>query len=237
MKTLHEDLLTGVPETRLSLEQERQLSDKIQASKKSDEDAINTLTMHNLREAFYYALACSRTLPPDEVYSLCYAALRYAATNFKYRGARFFPYSKAYIRGEIYKTFNDRNVVKEAVCVPLRLEDEEKARAIEDLVEDGHFLHLRRDADKNFIEPTVESDLHGIAIRDEWARIKPIFRAKLSEKERMILELKFEGGLNFREIGDLLRVSRSDTQATHTRALRKIRCALMRKKALLNRYQ
>jgi len=230
----HNDLLRGIPETRLSLEQESALSDKIQASKKSDEDSINALALHNLREAFYYALACSKTLPPDDVYSLCYAALRYAATNFKYRGARFFPYSKAYIRGEIYKTFNDRNVVKDAICEPLRLGDEEMVREIEES-ENGHPLSLRRP--RNFIEPTVESDLHGIVIRDEWGRIKPIFRDKLSEKERMVLELKFEGGFNFREIGDLLRVSRSDTQATHTRALRKVRCVLMRKKALFNRHQ
>jgi RNA polymerase sigma factor (sigma-70 family) len=77
--------------------------------------------------------------------------------------------------------------------------------------------------------------MEGIMSRDEWNAMVPILQSRLSEKERMVLELKYQSGFNFRQIGDLLRVSRSDTQATHTRAINKVRGALKGKRALFSR--
>lgn len=225
-KKQYDSLLSGLPTEILTPDRENELAEKIQASQ--DEDAINELVLHNMRDAFFYALACSRTLLADTVYSLCYAALRYSATNFQPRRIRFVAFSKPYIRGEIYKTFEERKVVKNAETVSLVLENAEIDTPSSDATREVMDLYHKASC--------VDSDIHGIMIRDEWERIRPIFIEKLSEKERMVLELKYEGGFNFRQIGDLLRVSRSDTQATHTRALRKVRCVLLRKKELFNRH-
>lgn len=222
---LYEGLLSGLPTEILTPEQENVLAEKIQASQ--DEDVINELVLHNMREAFFYALACSRTLAADAVYSLCYAALRYSATNFQPRRIRFVSFSKPYIRGEIYKTFEERKVVKDSETVSLIMEDAETETPTSDAAREVTDLYHKASC--------VDSDMHGIIIRDEWEHIRPILREKLSENERMVLELKYEGGFNFSQISTLLHVCREATRATHARALRKVRCVLMRKKELFNR--
>lgn len=217
----YEGLLVGLPTTPLTPEQENALAKKIQVSKKQDEDAINELVLHAMREAFFYAMYFSRKLSADSVYSLCYSALRYAATNFQPHRIRFLGFAKPYIRGEICKTFNDLKVVKESETESMHLYEGPD-------VEVPDAFHRAT---------CVESDMHNIIIRDEWESLKPIFREKLSENERMVLELKYEGGLNFSQISSLLRICREATRMSHSRALRKIRCVLMRKKALFNRHQ
>jgi DNA-directed RNA polymerase specialized sigma subunit len=86
-----------------------------------------------------------------------------------------------------------------------------------------------RDAD----EPTVDPDFRSIDIREKLDIVKDIAKRKLSEQERMILDLTYTSGFTFQKIGDLTNTTRSAAQLIHTKALRKIRCELMRTKRLL----
>lgn len=227
-------ILSGLPEKQLTPEQEAELADRIQASKQRDEDCMNELALHAMREAFYYAMACSKKrLSEAEVFSLCFEALKKAAKNFQSGQIRFFAYAKPYVRGEICTTFEQLRVVKRGETESLIATDStgEDRQTGED-----YYMGETQTADtRGYAGPeSVDSDMEGIMNRDEWASIKPIL-TKLSEKERQVLDLRFQSGFNFRQIGELLNVSRSDTQATCVRALKKVRCELLRKRELFNR--
>lgn len=209
----HEGLLRGLPTEILSPETE------VSLARAGDEDSRNHLALHNMREGFFYALACAKSLPPDEVYSLCYKALSAAARNFlPNRTARFFSFAKPYIRGEIYRTFKRYKVVTKAETTEIPTETDEP---------DDQYDAFQK-------ATSVEPDFQSIMAHDEWASLKPLLAA-LKEKERMVLQLFYQSGLNFRQIGDLLRVSRSDIQATHANAIKKVRCQVSRKPGLFIR--
>lgn len=221
----HDGLLRGLPTKTFSPEEEKSLIEI---------KAYNEIAMHNMREAFYYALFCAKTLPPDEVYSLCWKALSAAVRNFKPgRSARFFAFAKPYIRGEIYRTFKRFKVVTHGETEQLYPD------SVIDPCDDQSYTFVNNcdvsESQKSFQKmDKVEPDFDAIMARDEWNRLKSVL-SELKEKERMVLQLFYQSGLNFRQIGDLLNVSRSDIQATHANALRKIRCALARKPALFSR--
>lgn len=211
MNPPHEGLLRGLPTETLPPETE------VSLARAGDEDSRNALALHNMREAFFYALACAHSLPPDEVYSLCYKALSAAARNFEPgRTSRFFAFAKPYIRGEIYRTFKRYKVVTKAETTEIPVEEE-----------DDQFEAFQK-------ATMVEPDFQTIMAHDEWAGLKPLLAA-LKEKERMVLQLFYQSGLNFRQIGDLLNVSRSDIQATHANAIKKVRCQVSRKPGLFIR--
>lgn len=230
--TPNRSILNGLPEKELGPEHETALGVRIQT--KRDEDDMNTLALYNMREAFAYASACcKRRLSETEIFSLCFEALKKAAKNFVPGQIRFFAYAKPYVRGEICNTYDDLRVVRRGeteLLAPDDIPGENEHTAEDDFdtcevqTRDNHFHK----------EDVVDSDMEGIMNRDEWASIKPIL-SKLSEKERQVLDLRFQSGFNFRQIGELLNVSRSDTQATCVRALKKVRCELLRKRKLFNR--
>jgi RNA polymerase sigma factor (sigma-70 family) len=230
----YEILLRGLPKKQLTLEEEHLLSIKIQKSKKKDVESINELAMHAMREAFYYGLACAKVLSPEEIFSLCYIALRASAGNFKPGRVRFFAYSKPYVRGEVCKTFEALKVVRNATTQALDSEYINGGSEIEDYNPTECQIGPRgAQFDARLV--VTEDGIGGIMAREEWKLILPILQSKLSEKERMVLELRYQSGFNFRQIGDLLSVSRSDTQATHERAINKVRCALRGKRSLFCR--
>lgn len=239
----NEKLLRGLPKKPLTTQQEDQLAGRIQGAKQKEEtdlDSINELALYNMREAFAYTLACSRghNFDPGVVFSICWKALCYAATNFQPGRIRFLAFAKAYLRSELFRAPEELQVVRntkagDVICL---VPDEIFGNEIESSADMGSdFTHRRCEELSELKHDTVEPDLEGIMNRDEWEVMKPIIQSRLSEKERMVLELKYQSGFNFRQIGDLLRVSRSDTQATHTRAINKVRGALKGKRALFNR--
>jgi DNA-directed RNA polymerase specialized sigma subunit len=72
----------------------------------------------------------------------------------------------------------------------------------------------------------TEPDLEAVCLREEWHQIRPVMMAVLDEKEIIIVELSYIGGLNMREISDLLGVTRSDIHHCRVEAIRKIRTRL-----------
>lgn len=236
----NESLLRGLPKKQLTMQQEDELAGRIQGEKQQDGldlSSINELAIYNMREAFAYTMACSRGhgFDPGMILSMCWKGLCYAATNFQPGRIRFLAFAKPYLRSELYKTHDELKVVRNAECQTLLPE----VFTVEGLPEDHFAANVCQTLDtERFLDDKadiVESDLEGIMTRDEWHAMVPILQSRLSEKERMVLELKYQSGFNFRQIGDLLRVSRSDTQATHTRAINKVRGALKGKRALFSR--
>jgi RNA polymerase sigma factor (sigma-70 family) len=205
------------------------------------EDARNELALHAMHEAIPYARrVCRGGLPDDELFSLCWSALCKAAKQFKPNRVRFFAYAKVSVRRGICDAWRQKDVVKHA-----------------SIHEVGELHHIKPDyhmegADGDYPEnlrigqpseygsalsgvfgPVVDPETEQIEIRDQWAIVEPLMRAKLSKNEFMTLDLHYRGGMNFQEIGDILGVVREATRLTHIRALKKIRAEVTRKKALL----
>lgn len=200
-------LLEGIPEEKLSVEQEEAL---LRAG-----DRV-TLIAHNTLEAFYYGQGThqSHGLSDGEILSAAYDGLTAAAKNFQPGRLRFFAYAKPYIRGALSRATRANCVVKTVrEAEPLPAEEPEEP-------------------EDNYVPPhtTVahhEPDVETICLREEWTQIRPVLFKVLDEKERIIIELNYIGGLNLREISDLLGVSRSDIQHKRMKALKKVRDRLL----------
>lgn len=193
--------LSELPEQLLTTDQENDL-----ASQSSDW-AREKLVMHSLKEAFCYARKCSRgNLSEGEVLSVCYSALQDAAKNFKPGMIRFFAYAKPYVRGKVIAEFRSRDIVKKCrdyeQLPPTDIEDEDYAPVVD-----------------NFHEPDFD-EFHA---KEVCELLKPLMRSRLSDKERMILELKYAGGMTFCQIGELLGTTKSDSHHCATIALEKLR--------------
>lgn len=228
MKTETEDLLRGLPTEKLEMEREDALA---AAGSETDRE---TIVLHNMREAFFYARhVCHGKLPEDEIYSAVYGALAHAVRNYRPGtkvGVRFFAYAKPYIRGALCKEWKAKNVVKHA--------DHETLSAPEEQLNDTHDCAWEdRDGmsilSKWETQENQEPAFDEIHLREQLEVIRPILKSHLSEHERMIIELTYSGQHNFEELSKLLGVTRSAVQNSHTRAIRKVRAALRRKQRLL----
>lgn len=198
------------------------------------DSSMETLALHNMREAFIYARRCCwGNLSDDEIFSACYEALCHAARNFKAGGIRFFGYAKPYIRGGLSKVWRGKDVVRnkrgeyheETMLPPVNITDE----ADED--SDGLTgMRLRSKViDKT---PSQEPDLESVQLREEYEILRPML-AKLTDKEQSVIALRYKSSMTFQKIGQLLDTSRADIQVTHARALKKLRIAARRKLELL----
>lgn len=234
------EILNGVPESRLSVEDEQRCArviQKIPGLAHLKAEAREMLVMHAMKEAFFYARRCCRQrLPDDEIFSLSYDALCRAAKNFKPGRLRFFSYAKIYVRGAICKTWKSKDVVKNS--------SSHETLAITDHYDWTHdpegdylshdcYLSRMQGNPKKLAPDSEDPDFPGIHSREVWHMIEPVLKSRLSARERRVLEMKYNRGMNFREIGDALGVSRSATQATHSAAIEKLRGALTGKAGLL----
>jgi RNA polymerase sigma factor (sigma-70 family) len=214
-------VLKDIPKETLTREKENDCSAIIQKYKQGAlrDEAINTLVLHNLREAFHYARRCSReSLCEDELFSLCYDALLRSAKNFKPQGTRFFAYAKQAVRGMIYRIWRDRRVVKKismSQCLPLdaiRYDEPEVLSSGDEPTPPS----------TKCLEAYQMPDWEGICLRDAVATIAPQLQ-KLNKQEQAVIRLRYEGDYTFEEIGGLLGSSRSAIWGTHRRALKKLR--------------
>lgn len=228
--------MNKIPDKPLTRDEENRLA------KLGTEDARNTLVMHAMHEALAYAYRCCRgNLPQDDLFSLCYDSLQAAAKNFKPNIIRFFSYAKIYVRRGIAQMWRSKDVVKNASLHETGFEASSKPRDhrsaggdreefFEDrdpqFHEDAHF-------DETFEEAgSVEPEFEKIHLAERMKLIQPIIDRKLNEKERMVLDLFYNGDLTFEQIGKLLGVCRERTRMINFQALKKIRNELMRRKTL-----
>jgi RNA polymerase sigma factor (sigma-70 family) len=230
--------MNEIPDKPLSREEENRLA------REGTEDARNLLVMHAMHEALAYAYRCCRGgLDQDDLFSLCYDSLQQAAKNFKPNVIRFFSYAKIYVRRGIAQMWRSKDVVRNASLH--QTEDYEPSRPPDtrsmggDQGGDDYAFHcdgmvhgatspFERSAELGVMEPEFEK----IHIGERMKLVQPIIDRKLNDKERMVLDLVYNGDLTYEQIGKLLGVCRERTRMIHFQAMKKIRCELMRKKTL-----
>lgn len=187
------------------------------------DEALSELVLHHMREAWVYTRqVCRGKLPDDEIYSLCYVALSKSAKNFTTGRARFFAYSKPYLRGELSREWASKDVVKHA-----SLHEDE----LPPLVTHGFAKAGAEGACRPEIS-WVEPDFQSILAHERWAMVKPVIDKVLSDHEKMVLTLNYGSGFSFTTISELLGTSRSAVGETHSRAIGKIRSELSQRHAL-----
>lgn len=220
-------ILRGLPTEKLTPEVEDQLS---------REGKLDTLVLHNMREGFFYARhVCRGKLPEDEVFSAVYRALEHASRNYKPGtkvGIRFFAYAKPYVRGALSREWKSKDVVKHAKHESLDVPSSFTSNLLNSEYDHNHdddpatMASASKWEENDHTEPEYEL----IHLREQLEALRPVLRSELSDHERMVIELCYFGHFNFEEIGVRLGVSRSAIQNAHTRAMRKIRAVLLKKK-------
>jgi len=218
------DILRGLPTEKMTKEAEAA------AFAAGDTDS---LVLGHMKEAFLYARRCCREmLPAEEIYSLCYKALDHAVKNYRPAPGRprFFGYAKVYIRGEISREWKRKDVVRNSSSNAETLQTETG----EEDFSDHDSVHYKPAYVAGYSD-SQDPDWSGILTRDLIDKLEPIIKSKLTNQEQTVLALHYSQDLNFSEIGTLLGVSRSASQSTHGTALKKLRCALLRKDKLLSR--
>lgn len=217
------NILAGISEEKLLPEQETELA--------RQEDKT-PLVLASLREAYFYARGCyqSRGMEEGEILSCCYDGLLSASKNFKLGGLRFFSFAKQHIRGALSKASRTREVVhkvREVEPLPDPEGDEEE----HDVNLDMPTIRVKSNCDL----PCVHPDFDDIFIREEFAQIAPLLRKALNDRQRMIIELHFQGGLILQEIADMIGYSRAYVHLQKQAALKKIRNRLIDRKQFFNR--
>lgn len=228
--------MNDLPTEPLTPEQENALA------KAKTEDARNTLVLHSMREAMAYAYRCSRgMLERDELFSLCYDALQRAAKRFSPNRIRFFAYAKQDVRRGITIAWREKDVVKNSSMHEDK-DHEPEYSTTADYVEDPEAgcstdwtpVSAPDDFERIREESSVDPEFEKIHVKERMELIKPIMEKKLTDVEKMVIDLYFNGDMTFQQIGDMLNVSRAWAQMVHFEGLKKIRCELLRRKALFN---
>lgn len=210
-------LLDGLPRDKMTREQENQHAFTLARYKTGAhrEAAIEALVLGHMRDAFFYARRCCRAqFPDDDIYSFVYRALSRSVLNFQPDRQRFFAYSKPYIRGQIFREWRKLDVVKHSSLHELPGVGDE-------------------DEDLDSSEETTPPEFGGIDVREKMKIIGPLL-GRLNAREREVLVLHYDKGLNFAEIAIRRGVSRAAIHSTHSRALRRVRNWLLGTHQLLD---
>jgi RNA polymerase sigma factor (sigma-70 family) len=223
-------LLESLPE-KLTKPEEQYLAERIQKTAK--EDDINKLVLHSMRDGFLYSKRVSRArIADDELFSLCYRALYRNAKRYQpNRGVRFIAFAKAGIRGAVCRYWKTLDVVKNSSvhedkdlkdCHPNKSNGPSEYGEGEEL-----------DIPPGSSEPSVEPDFQSIETREQMQLVNAAMEARLTEQERMVVDLCYKDGFSYQEVGNLLNITRSAVLLAHTKALKKIRLEMGSRRRLL----
>lgn len=212
-------VLQGVPDS-VSPEQEAALVQRVDKEE---------LILVNLKEAFFYGKGCyqSRGMVDGEILSAAYDGLRAAARTFRPGGLRFFSFAKPHIRGALIKVTRAKYVVKKTPDVE-QLPDPEEG--VGDEQSDDIVVET-----KTWKGEFTLPRLREFFVKDEYDQLAPLLRTVLNDRQRMIIELHFQGGLNLQEIAELIGYSRAYVHGAKQTALKKIRNRLIERHQYFNR--
>jgi RNA polymerase sigma factor (sigma-70 family) len=214
----------SVPKEKLTRAEEEALA------KDGSARAKETLVMRTMREAMLYGKTCAYgELSDEELMSLCYKALVRSARLFKPGWKRFFAYCKVAVRGDISRSFQEKNVVRHAKQVSLDVTPENMDHQL--LPDPEHTAP--KDSPRQG-EGSMEPQFDLIHLNERWELVKGVIEERCNEREKNILTLVYQGGYNFQDIAGMLGVTRSAIQSAHAGALKKIRCKLLKNKRLFN---
>lgn len=170
------------------------------------------LVMSNMAGATdYMRRICRGAKTREELISLSYQALARAAENFRAQGKSFLHYAKSYLRGEVARDWERRQVVRNAP-------NSSVVEFSEEVLAEAH-------------APTFfdELDFQSIETREETQALKRCLK-RLTPYERQVIRMHYIEGKTFQDIGTMMKVGRSAVQATHAKAVLKMRRFLIRKK-------
>lgn len=173
--------------------------------------AMRTLVMTNMRGAVeYMSRICRGAKCREELVSLCYQALSRAVRNFAAQESSFLHYSKSYLRGEVSRAWDRQQVVRNA--------------------SHGCFVEFSEDVliQQRGTDFFDELDFQAIETREEDLPLRRCLK-RLSPYERQVLRLHYHSNMTFQDIGTMMKVGRSAVQATHSKAILKMRRFLIRK--------
>lgn len=208
---------TEFPKTPLTHEEEQRFA------KLGTDLARHMLIMHSMHEAIPYLLTYGRGMfTKADAISLGYEALSNAAKNFREgHDCRFFVYAVRYLWGAASRYWNKLNVVRGV--------NEDKLDRLDALPAAFADLHMASGDDLGYCEP----DLSGLDREMKLAVLRPYLN-RLTERERMVLDLVYQGRYDLVTIGQMMQppVSRSAIQICHAKAIRKLRRLLSDKRAL-----
>lgn len=181
------------------------------------EKAREMLVMSAMKEAVGYLRSrANRQLSDGELMSLAYRALNRSVLNFdptRPGSTSFLKYSKPYLRGYLYSEWRKRDKVKNHEPLPVEPDDDE-----EDIREQVQL-------------PADEPRFDLIHTHERWKLIEPML-GRLNVHEQEVVRLCYFLGKTLAEIAEDRGVKRQSIQATHARALLKLRRILIRKKLL-----
>lgn len=218
--------LDSFPKERLAAKEEAALA-------QGTESQLETLVLHTMREAVIYARKCVReTIPDDELISLCYEALSRSAKRWKSGWARFFAFSKPAVRGVVRKSWTQKNSVK---GVP-----GEKTVHTDALPQPSNYIFDQDNLEDDDKEVTPEHEiqtgggLEHVYISERMELVTEIIKKVCNKRQREILDMVYQGHLNFKQVADLMGISRAAVQRAHQVALLKVRVVLMERGRLSN---
>jgi len=235
--------LNTLPDRNLTKDQEAALSRRIRKGP-GKKEALDRLVVNNLKEASIYAKHyCPKDLFSDgEIMSLCYDVLTKSAPRFQPSfGIRFVAFCKHRLRGAVKRHCTTLDVVKHA---SVKRTDNEGGPSFIPFVGGCEIPNRDKGTDREDSPAseiyetstqggTVDFDFTGVDMRELLVPLRHVLREKLNPRQRMILRLVYELGFNMQEIGDMLAVSRSAVQMTHSSALQILRRELGQNRELL----
>lgn len=248
------DPLDQFSSVRLTREEEKALADRIA---KGEEDALNELVMANMREALRYTQRVSYELIDARTrISLCYQEMCMSARRFIPGKLRFFAFAKPGLRGRMKNYWTSLNVVRNAKQI-LNIDwvgypkpgDQIKQkiaqtsasvssrlcgwRVLATQTPSLAFVEQPRLYRESITGEAEDDKLELIMAKDHVHEIETRLKHLLTEREWMILNLTYRGGLNFPQIGKLLGLTRSAIHAAHRDAIKKLRVGIAKDPRLL----
>lgn len=198
---------------------------------------LDTLVLESMYEAFLYATECSKGREGEsEVFSACYAALKKAAGRFDPKfDVRFFPFAKAFVRGELKLERRRLRVVRPANknqrydFLPVEKLPTESQGASDNFL-DANRLHESKTFRSDFqpkvgFEQSEEADIDRSDRSQMWKEFSDEAERLLTPRAYKVVKLHIIDGLGWQEIADQLGFTREAHRAMFEKAMRKLRCS------------
>jgi RNA polymerase sigma factor (sigma-70 family) len=200
-----------LPKATITTAAERDLAVKFRAT--GDESALEALVLNNMRQAVLYARrVCHDIFEDGELISVCYRALLRQAKRYDPSSRlAFFTFAKIGVRGDVNRHFRQLDTLKNSKRVHLPDWADSTGAGHEDVADCS--------------ETVAQNDEAQFVLRS--------IRRCCTEREQVIFALAYYGCLGFHEIARLLGVSRAAIQASHARALQKVRSDCRKTERLL----
>lgn len=211
---------------------------------------METLVLETMYEAFLYATECSKGQEGEsEIFSACYAALKKAAGRFDAKfNVRFFPFAKAFVRGELKLERRRLRVVRpiknkgkidhtEYVTLPhYRVKDAMSPDSL-----DANHLHEDKSCQQDYkprvgFEQEREADTLQADRNQLWEEFSALVKPLLTKRAFEVVKLHIVDDLGWQEIADRLGYTREAHRALFEKTMRKLRCSPKVVRALL-RYE